>query len=89
MAAVLRVGMDTAGGLIAGPPLVPTVFVNGEPIVVVGTGVAPHGAPPHDAAAMAAGSELVFAGGLPVCREGDAASCGDRGAPGSAHVSAG
>lgn len=89
MAAVLRVGEDTAGGLIAGPPLVPTVFVNGAPIVVVGTAVAPHGSPPHDAAVMVDGSELVFAGGLPVCRAGDAASCGDTGAPGSANVGAG
>lgn len=89
MAAVLRVGMDTAGGIIAGPPLAPTVFVNGAPIVVVGTLIAPHGTPPHDAAAMAMGSSSVFAGGLPVCRDGDAATCGDTGSGGSPDVNAG
>lgn len=89
MAAVLRVGMDSAGGIIAGPPLAPTVFVNGAPIVVVGTLIAPHGPGPHAAASMAMGSSSVFAGGLPVCRDGDAASCGDSGSGGSPDVNAG
>lgn len=85
---VSRVGLDTAGGLIIGPPLAPTVFVNGAPIVVVGTVVAPHGTGPHAAAVMVGGSATVYAGGLPVCRDGDAASCGDT-ATGSNDVFAG
>ena len=88
MPGIARVGIDTAGGLIVGPPLAPTVFVNGAPIVVVGTLVAPHGAGPHAIATMIQGSAVVFAGGLPVCRAGDAASCGDT-ATGSNDVSAG
>lgn len=88
MASVLRVGLDMAGGLIVGPPLVPNVFVDGAPIVVVGTLIAPHGPTPHDAAAMAVGSATVFAGGLPVCRAGDLATCGDTG-HGTSNVSAG
>ena len=70
-----RVRLDTAGGLL-NTPLVPNVFVNGLPIAVVGTIVSHHGKTPHDAVKMAIGSGNVFAGGLPVCGAGDAATCG-------------
>lgn len=70
-----KVGISTAGGVITGPGC-PTVLVEGVPCVVVGDTVAPHGTGLHAAATMVSGSPTVFAGGKPVCREGDAASCG-------------
>lgn len=87
MPGVSRVGIDTAGGTIIGA-LVPTVLVNGAPIVVIGAAVAGHGLPPHAAPTMATGSATVFAGGIGVCRAGDLATCGDV-ATGSSNVLAG
>lgn len=75
MPGVSRITADTAGGAIIGA-LVPTVLVNGQPIAVIGAAVAPHGDGPHAGPVMAQGSSTVTAGGIPVCRAGDQASCG-------------
>lgn len=87
MAGVARAGVDSAGGLIVGA-LVPSVTVNGSPIAVVGAAIAGHGDAPHSGPVMAAGSGTVTAGGIPICRAGDAASCGHA-ASGSGNVTAG
>ena len=87
MPGIARVGVDAAGGTIVGN-LAPTVFVNGSPIAVQGAAVAPHGRSPHNAAVMVGASGTVKANGIPVCRAGDAASCGDT-ASGSGTVNAG
>ena len=70
-----RVTVDIAGGVLSAP-LVPNVFVNGKPIAVVGTPIAPHGRFPHTGATMASGSPNVSAGGKPVCGSTDLATCG-------------
>lgn len=75
MPGVARVGVDVAGGTITGN-LAPTVFVNGAPVAVLGAAVAPHGPGEHLSAVMAEASGSVFANGIGVCRQGDAASCG-------------
>lgn len=88
MPGISRVGVDSAGGTIVGN-LAPTVFVNGAPIVVQGAAVTPHGLPPHSPQPVMVGhSSTVFACGIPVCRQGDAASCGHP-ATGSGNVFAG
>lgn len=87
MPGVARVTVDVAGGLIVGA-LVPSVKVNNAPIAVKGAVVAGHGRSPHTAPVMVGASGTVRAGGIPVCREGDAASCGHV-ASGSGTVSAG
>jgi len=86
MAGIARVNVDSAGGKIIGA-LVPKVRVNGAPIAVVGAAIAPHGQYQHAAPVMVQGSAKVRAGGLPVCRAGDEASCGHA-ASGSSTVSA-
>lgn len=85
MPAVARVNVDLAGGLITGN-LAPAVFVNGSPVAVAGAAIAAHGDSPHAAAVMAAGSPTVYAGGIPVCRFGDPATCNHVAGPGSANV---
>ncbi|MDR1709989.1 MAG: PAAR domain-containing protein [Candidatus Accumulibacter sp.] len=87
MPGVARVGLDAAGGTIVGN-LAPTVFVNGCPVAVQGAQVASHGRSPHDAPVMSGHSTSVFAHGIPVCRQGDAATCGHA-ASGSGNVFAG
>ena len=87
MPGVSRVTTDTAGGQITGLQ-VPTVLVNGQPIVVKGDKVAPHGPGAHASAVMVGCSSTVFGGGIAVCRAGDQASCLDV-ATGSANVFAG
>ena len=87
MPGIARVGVDTAGGTITGN-LAPTVFVNGSPIAVKGAAVAGHGAGPHASPTMDGASGKVYANGIAVCREGDAATCGHP-ASGSGTVSAG
>ena len=67
-------GQDVAGGaLIQGSS---NVFVENKPVVRIGDAVAGHGRSPHNSPTMSAGSGNVFANGIGVCREGDAASCG-------------
>lgn len=87
MPGIARVGVDSAGGTITGN-LAPTVFVNGSPIAVKDAAVAGHGLPPHASPVMVGCSSTVFANGIAICREGDAASCGHA-ASGSGNVSAG
>ncbi|HMV53637.1 MAG TPA: hypothetical protein PKC15_07885 [Rhodocyclaceae bacterium] len=89
MPGISRVTTDTAGGTIVGV-LVPSVRVNSVPIAVEGATVAPHPpVPPHTTAPVMVGhSSTVRAGSIPVCRAGDAASCGHA-ATGSANVFAG
>lgn len=87
MPGIARVGVDSAGGVIK-DALVPSVKVNGAPIVVKGAGITGHGAGAHAGPVMSGASGTVFAGGIPVCRAGDVATCGDQ-ANGSANVLAG
>lgn len=85
MPGVSRVGVDSAGAEIVGN-LVPSVLVNGAPVVVRGAAVVPHGT--HVGVVMQGASGTVLAGGIPVCRAGDSASCGHA-ATGSTNVLAG
>ena len=79
MPGAARVGTDTAGGTQLGGGQ-GTVYVDGALWVVRGDAVASHAPCPvpasHCAATMVGASATVFAGGLPVCRAGDPASCG-------------
>lgn len=75
MTGISRVGVDTAGGTILGGGQ-STVFCNGSVVAVIGDAVAGHGRTPHSSPTMVEGSSTVFAEGIGVCREGDAASCG-------------
>lgn len=77
MPGVSRVGVDSAGGVIVGN-LAPTVFVNGATVAVKGAAVESHPpVPPHTGAPVMVGSSgTVYAHGIPICRAGDAASCG-------------
>ena len=75
MPGLSRVGTDTAGGVIQGGGQ-STVFCNGSLVAVIGDLVAGHGRSPHSNPTMVEGSSSVFAEGIGVCREGDAASCG-------------
>jgi uncharacterized Zn-binding protein involved in type VI secretion len=87
MPGIARDGLDAAGGAqLAGGQ--GSVHADGARVVVLGDPVAGHGEPPHAAPVMAQASGSVFAGGLPVCRAGDAASCGHA-TSGSADVHAG
>lgn len=78
---ILRVGVDSAGGLITGIISTKTT-VSGFPIVCVGAAVAPHGVGPHGGATMATGSARTSANGSPVCGAGDTATCGHVGTGG-------
>lgn len=72
-----RCGVDLVGGVpLLNPPSASRVFVNGKPIAVVGTTVTPHGKAPHNASKMTQGNLRVKAGGIPVCANTHAASCG-------------
>jgi uncharacterized Zn-binding protein involved in type VI secretion len=75
MPGIAREGFDAAGGAqLAGGQS--RVHANGALVVVLGDPVAGHGDAPHSAPVMVAASSTVFAGGKPVCRAEDAASCG-------------
>lgn len=92
MPAVQRQGdANSAGGVATSG--VPTVRVNGRPVVVPGISVTPHpccGAPgcgPHCSAVTIGGSGTVRAGGKPVIRTGtDSDTCGHPRAGGSPDV---
>lgn len=80
MPGIARIGVDAAVGILSGPG-VPSVTVNGATICVLGDLVVPHAPwgrphPPHNYPAMVTASGTVTAGGKPVCRAGDVASCG-------------
>ena len=83
-----RVGVDSAGGIILGGNN-SHVFVNSSLAAVVGDTVASHGDAPHSAPTLTTGSPTVFINGIPVCRQGDSASCGHTISSGSANVGAG
>lgn len=55
------------------------VFVEGQPWMVLGDLNAAHGEPPHVPGpdAMASASSYFFINGIPVCKAGDIAGCGD------------
>jgi len=88
MPGIARVGQDAAGGIILGLGN-SRVLVDGLPASVIGDAVAGHAPPPHTAPVMVMGSFRVSAVGIPVCRLGDSASCGDPAAPGSSRAAAG
>lgn len=75
MPGIARIGQDEAGDTIIGV-LAPTVFVNGTNIAVKGCAVKPHGAGLHGDPVMEEASTTVYANGIRVSREGDAANCG-------------
>ena len=87
MPGAARVGIDAAGDVIAGPG-VPSVLVDGAPVSVIGDKVNGHGRRKHSDPVMETGSPTVSAGGKPVCRAGDTATCGHA-TSGSATVSIG
>ena len=87
MPGIARKTTDTAGGphLAGGQD---TVTANGQIVVVLGDPVTPHGILLHAAPIMVEASSTVSAGGIPVCRQGDLANCGDA-STGSGNVSVG
>lgn len=67
--------LDSAGGPhLAGGQSGWTI--NGKPIVLLGDPVTGHGIPPHASPVMVEGSNWMTINGVPVCREGNLASCG-------------
>ncbi len=78
MPGIVRCNDDTAGGTIR--PLQTVAKINGEPIGVVGCPVDSHAPCPdpssHCSAVMVQGSTIAKISGVPICRAGDAASCG-------------
>jgi len=88
MPGIARVGEDAAGGIILGQGN-SRFLVDGQPASVIGDAVTGHGSGPHAGPVMVVGSFRVSAGGIPVCRRGDIASCGDAATPGSSRSSAG
>jgi uncharacterized Zn-binding protein involved in type VI secretion len=65
----------TSPGLITGS-LGQTTDGDTDVVAVVGDSIATHGPAPHIGATMIQGSVSCFVNGLPLCRLGDAASCG-------------
>ena len=77
MSNVARCGVDTAGGLIASPATVRTVFINGAPVACAGDLVASHGQNEHAAAKLVVTRNVtVRVNGLPVVTTADFATCG-------------
>lgn len=79
-----RCNKDKAGGIIL-ETFKTNVYVNKQPIAVIGDKVNPHGIGPHSSAKMIEASKTVFAGKLGIVREDDKASCGHQ-ASGSGDV---
>ena len=75
MASIALVGSSTAGGgvVLNGSS---QVRVDGRPVAVVGSSIAPHGKAPHSNSRITSGSSTVVVGGLPVARVGDSTLCG-------------
>ena len=69
-------GVDSAGGGIITSAVQAFVSIDGRRWIVVGDPVAAHGSGSHNSATMAAGAGFVSIDGVPVCRLGDAATCG-------------
>ena len=75
MPSASKVGESIAGGLVLGPGA-PTVLTEASTTSTIGDEIMSHGIGEHSSAEMVEASETVFAEGKPVCRVGDAASCG-------------
>lgn len=79
MPGIARVGLDSAGGAHLGGGQ-SWVYTDGALDVVRGDAVASHApcpdVPTHCAATMTGASAWDYIDGVPVCRAGDAASCG-------------
>lgn len=76
MFGIARKDKDTAGGKqLAGQQ--DFVTVDGDLVVLKGDPVEGHGLLLHGAPVMAEGSSFVTIEGIPVCREGHLATCGD------------
>lgn len=79
MPGVARKGSDSAGGTHLGGGQ-DWVKIDGDLVVLVGDGVAAHppcpDIPVHCAPTMAQGSAWVKIDNTPICRAGDAATCG-------------
>jgi uncharacterized Zn-binding protein involved in type VI secretion len=73
MPGIARLG-DPCGGTIIATAI--RTLVNSLPVARLGDQITPHGDSPHDSAVLIEASSTVFAEGIPVCRLGDAASCG-------------
>lgn len=75
MPGATRQDIDTCGGAVE-VPLQSNVYVNGKLWAVIGTPIASHipcaDVPSHCAATMSGSSNSVYAGGIKVCRQGDA-----------------
>jgi uncharacterized Zn-binding protein involved in type VI secretion len=82
---VSRIGADSAGGTLIGPPKTSTVFVNGNLVALDGVKVAPHGDNPHQSASVPSTSQTVYFEGQRPVRQGDRATCGHS-ATGSSNV---
>ncbi len=71
-----RVGSDLVGaGTIINTNGISTVKVGGQTPATLGDAITPHGSGSHSAATMVEASATVFAQGIGICRQGDAASC--------------
>jgi uncharacterized Zn-binding protein involved in type VI secretion len=58
--------------------LAPTCVIGGFPVAVAGALITGHGRPPHSPLpALIATQFRVLANGIPLCRVGDPATCGD------------
>ena len=88
MSGIARVTQDSAVGLITGV-LAPNVFINGKPIALRGATVTPHGVGSHSNSILDGSSLTLYVNGIPVCREGDLASCGHPITSGSSTVFSG
>lgn len=75
MPGVACVGADYAGGVQLGMQAA-KFKIRGRAVVVVGDRVAGHGEPPHSSPVMVQGTSKFRVSGIPVCREGHAATCG-------------
>lgn len=76
MSGICRVGTDSAGGVITGVNQDGTVYANGSLVSVDADPVTPHGSGVHAGPVMIANSKQVFINGIPVCKEGNTATCG-------------
>lgn len=80
---------NNAGGAITGG--IGSVRVNGKPVAVSGSTVAPHSPygkkhPPHGRATTTGGSSSVKAAGIPINVDGDSDTCGHVRTSGSSDV---
>ncbi|MBF0590184.1 MAG: hypothetical protein HQL53_13770 [Magnetococcales bacterium] len=74
MSGATRCNVDAAGGTIRS--LQNWVTIDDDPWAVIGSPVDGHGLPPHGSPVMAEGVDWITIDGIPICRAGNAASCG-------------